>query len=134
MSGPILLTKIISKKMKVKKFGRIINISSIYGVTSKEKRSLYSSSKFGLIGLTKSSSLDLSKYNILVNSISPGIFKTKLTKKILGNKMNDVRKTIPLKKLGDPNDIANLCVFLCSNQNNYITGENIVIDGGLTSK
>ena len=84
--GPIWLTKLISTKMKKNKFGRIINISSIYGSVSKEKRSLYSSSKFGLNGLTKSAALDLAKFNILVNSISPGIFDTKLTRQVLKKK------------------------------------------------
>ena len=133
--GPIWLTKLISLKMKKKKFGRIINISSIFGKVSCEKRSLYSSTKFGLIGLTKATSLDLAKYNILVNSISPGYFKTQLTKKILGKKeIKEILKKIPLNRLGKPQEVANLCLFLCSNLNSYITGENIVIDGGFTSK
>ena len=81
--GPTWLTKLISLKMKRKNYGRILNISSIYGTVSKEKRSIYSISKFGLNGLTKSASLDLAKFNVLVNSISPGIFNTKLTRNIL---------------------------------------------------
>jgi len=119
--------------MKKNKYGKIINISSIYGCVSKEKRSLYSITKFGLNGLTKSSALDLAKFNILVNSISPGVFNTKLTRKIL--KKNDIKKVkldIPLKKLGNPESIASLCIFLCSDYNKYITGQNIIIDGGYT--
>jgi 3-oxoacyl-[acyl-carrier protein] reductase len=134
LEGPIWLSHLISKKMIKYNFGRIINISSIYGVVGKQKRSLYSSTKFGLIGLTKSSALDLAKNNILVNSISPGIFKTKLTKKILGKAgMTKARSAIPLGKLGNPEDLANLCLFLCSTYNQYITGENIVVDGGYTA-
>lgn len=133
--GPVWLTKLISLKMKKNKFGRIINISSIYGNVSKEKRSLYSISKFGLNGLTKSSALDLAKFNILVNSISPGVFNTQLTKKILKHRgIKLVKKNIPLGRLGDPEMIANLCIFLCSDLNNYITGQDIVIDGGYTSQ
>ena len=133
--GPIWLTKLVSLKMKKNKFGRIINISSIYGTVSKEKRSLYSVSKFGLNGLTKSSAIDLAKFNILVNSISPGVFNTKLTRKILNNKgIKQVKKNIPLGRIGDPKMIANLCVFLCSDFNNYITGQDIIIDGGYTSQ
>ena len=133
--GPIWLTKLVSLKMKKKKFGRIINISSIYGTVSREKRSLYSVSKFGLNGLTKSSALDLAKFNILVNSISPGVFNTKLTRKILKNKgIKKVKQNIPLGKIGDPKMIANLCVFLCSDLNNYITGQDIIVDGGYTSQ
>lgn len=132
--GPTWLTSIIAVKMKKNKSGRIINISSIYGSVSKEKRSLYSITKFGLNGLTKSSALDLAKFNILVNSISPGVFNTKLTRKILKKDgMKKVKLKIPLKKLGNPESLANLCVFLCSSYNNYITGQNIIIDGGYTS-
>ena len=106
--GPVWLTKLISAKMKKNKFGRIINISSIYGSVSKEKRSLYSTSKFGLNGLTKSAALDLAKFNILVNSISPGVFDTKLTRQVLKKKgINKVKKDIPLGKIGDPKMIAN---------------------------
>ena len=132
--GPTWLTKLISLKMKRKNYGRILNISSIYGTVSKEKRSIYSISKFGLNGLTKSASLDLAKFNILVNSISPGIFNTKLTRNILKKSgLKKVKKKIPLGKIGEPEMIANLCLFLCSDSNNYITGQNIIIDGGYTS-
>lgn len=134
LEGPIWLSQIISKKMIKYNFGRIVNISSIYGVVGKQKRSLYSSTKFGLIGLTKSSAIDLAKNNILVNSISPGIFKTKLTEKILGKLgMTKAKNAIPLGKLGSPRSIADLCLFLCSSYNQYITGENILIDGGYTA-
>ena len=132
--GPTWLTSIVAAKMKKNKSGKIINISSIYGTVGKEKRSLYSITKFGLNGLTKSSALDLAKFNVLVNSISPGVFNTKLTRKILKKDgMKKVKLKIPLKKLGNPESLANLCVFLCSNYNNYITGQNIIIDGGYTS-
>ena len=118
-----------------RKFGRIINISSIFGVVSKSGRSLYSTTKFGLIGLTKSSALDLAKYNILVNSVSPGVIKTKLTKSILSSKqLSKIRQDIPLKKLGDVSDVSNLVCFLCSELNNYITGQNFIVDGGYTAK
>ncbi len=132
---PALITKLVSKNMIKNKKGRIINISSIFGVVSKEMRSAYSSSKFGILGLTKSSALDLANKNILVNSISPGFINTELTRRILKKSgMKIMAKTIPLKRVGKVEEIALLTVFLCSNYNTYITGQNIVIDGGFTVK
>ena len=131
--GPFVLTREISKIMKKNKYGRIVNIASIFGVISREKRAAYSSTKSGLIGLTKATALDLAKDNILVNSISPGFINTELTKNILGEKsMKEISSSIPLKRLGDPDEIAKLVLFLTSDQNTYITGENIIIDGGYT--
>lgn len=133
--GPALMTKEISKIMIKNKSGKIINISSIFGVVGKEKRSLYSSTKFGLIGLTKSTSLDLAKHNILVNSVSPGVIGTGLTKKVLSLKeLKKIKKEIPLNKLGEPKDVSYLICFLCSKFNKYITGQNFLIDGGYTAK
>ena len=132
-SGPFVLTREISKIMKKNKYGRIVNIASIFGVISREKRAAYSSTKSGLIGLTKATAHDLAKDNILVNSISPGFIDTELTKNILGEKsMKEISSSIPLKRLGDPDEIAKLVLFLTSDQNTYITGENIIIDGGYT--
>ena len=131
--GPFVLTRAISKIMKKNKYGRIVNIASIFGVISREKRAAYSSTKSGLIGLTKATAHDLAKDNILVNSISPGFINTELTKNILGEKsMKEISSSIPLKRLGDPDEIAKLVLFLTSDQNTYITGENIIIDGGYT--
>jgi len=131
--GPFVLTREISKIMKKNKYGRIVNIASIFGVISREKRAAYSSTKSGLIGLTKATAHDLAKDNILVNSISPGFIDTELTKNILGEKsMKEISSSIPLKRLGDPDEIAKLVLFLTSDQNTYITGENIIIDGGYT--
>ena len=132
---PTILTKIISQNMIKKKSGKIINISSIFGSVSKSQRSAYSSSKFGLIGFTKSTSLDLAKYNILVNSVSPGFIDTKLTRKILKKKgINKMSRKIPLNRLGNVKEISSLINFLSSKYNTYITGQNMIIDGGFTSE
>ena len=135
LKGPIIMTKQISKIMIKNRSGKIVNISSIFGVVGKSGRSLYSTTKFGLIGLTKSSALDLAKYNILVNSVSPGVINAGLTKKILNSKeLKKIKSEIPLNRLGEPLAVSYLVCFLCSNLNTYITGQNFVIDGGYTSK
>ena len=135
LRGPIIMTKQISKIMIKRRKGKIINISSIFGTVGKSGRSLYSSTKFGLVGLTKSASLDLAKYNILVNTISPGVINTGLTKKVLNSvEEKRIKNDIPLKKLGKASDVSYLVCFLCSDFNNYITGQNFIIDGGYTSK
>jgi 3-oxoacyl-[acyl-carrier protein] reductase len=121
--------------LKKGKGGKIINISSIFGVVSREKRSMYSASKSALLGLTRASALDLSKHNVLVNSVSPGFVNTSLTRKILGKKgMKNIIKEIPIKRMATTKDISNLIIFLCSNYNSYITGQNFIIDGGVTCK
>ena len=136
VQGPLFLTKEVSKIMLKKgKGGKIINISSIFGVVSREKRSMYSASKSALLGLTRASALDLSKHNVLVNSVSPGFVNTSLTRKILGKKgMKNIIKEIPIKRMATTKDISNLIIFLCSNYNSYITGQNFIIDGGVTCK
>ena len=86
-----------------------------------------------MIGLTKACALDLAKYNILVNSLSPGFVNTLLTKKILGKKlMKKMEKNIPIKKMASPEDIVPYIIFLTSDYNQYITGQNCIIDGGYT--
>jgi 3-oxoacyl-[acyl-carrier protein] reductase len=135
LRAPYLMTKLVSKIMIKQKKGYIVNISSIFGVISKEKRAAYSASKSGLIGLTKASSIDLAKYNILVNSVSPGFVETELTKKILSIKdIVLLKNNVPLKRFAKKEEITNLIFFLCSKYNTYITGQNIIIDGGFTLK
>ena len=135
LKGPIIMTKQISKIMIKNRSGKIVNISSIFGVVGKSGRSLYSTTKFGLIGLTKSSALDLAKYNILVNSVSPGVINAGLTKKILNSKeLKKIKSEIPLNRLGKPLAVSYLVCFLCSELNNYITGQNFIVDGGYTAK
>ena len=117
---PAQIIKFTSRRMIKRRKGKIINISSIFGSISKSKRASYSSSKSGLIGLTKASALDLAKYNILVNSVSPGFIDTKLTRKILGkNLMKKMKNQIPLKKIAKPDEIIPYIIFLSSDNNNY---------------
>jgi 3-oxoacyl-[acyl-carrier protein] reductase len=133
LTGPYILTKEISKTMIKRRKGNILNISSIFGSVGKEKRSSYSSSKWGLIGLTKSSSLDLAKYNIIVNSLSPGVIASELSNNILGKKgINNIIKLIPMNRLAQRQEVVKVIAFLVSSQNSYITGQNIIVDGGYT--
>ena len=124
--------KAVSKNMIKNKKGKIINISSIIGLTGNVGQSNYAASKAGIIGLTKSIAKELSSRNINVNAIAPGYIETEMT-----NNLNDKNKTkftnqIPLNRLGKTKDISNLVLYLASEYANYITGQTITIDGGLT--
>jgi 3-oxoacyl-[acyl-carrier protein] reductase len=134
LRGPFLLTQAVSEKMKKKKSGKIINIASIFGVVSKENRAVYSTTKWGLIGFTKAVALDLASFNVQVNAVSPGFVNTDLTRRILGpENLKQLVETIPQGRLAQPDEIAKVVLFLCSALNTYITGQNIVVDGGFTS-
>ena len=135
LRGPYKMTKAIARKMQVQKSGKIINIASIFGVISKSKRSVYSSTKWGLIGFTKGVALDLAPYNILVNSVSPGFVNTELTRKILSQKdIGQLENEIPLHRFAQPDEIVKVILFLASEHNTYLTGQNIIIDGGFVSR
>jgi len=134
LSAPFKIIQAISNKMISQKYGRIINIASIFSIISKERRSVYSSSKFGLNGLTVGVSNDLARFNVLVNSVSPGFIMTDLTKKNLTEKeIKALEEIVPAKRLGKVEDISNVVVFLLSDLNQYLTGQNIFVDGGFTN-
>jgi 3-oxoacyl-[acyl-carrier protein] reductase len=132
--APLKLIQYCVKNMKQNRFGKIVNISSIWGVKSKEKRTLYSGTKFGLIGQTKALCQELGEYNILINSICPGFTATNLTMESLSKEeLGDIQKQIPLGRLASPKEIAKSVKFLVSDENSYITGQTLVIDGGFTA-
>ena len=118
------------------KNGSIINISSIFGQVAGQKRAVYSMTKFGLEGLTKGMAIDLAKYNIRVNSISPNIVLTPRTKKYFADKVYNkyIKKNTPLNKIVTVSDVATSVAFLASEASSMITGTSIIIDGGWTAK
>ena len=129
--APIKLIRGIVPHMMEKNYGRIVNISSIWGITSKEKRSIYSATKFGINGITKTFAKELGNYNILVNSICPGYVNTEMTKKnVTEIDKKEILKSIPLNRFAEPIEIGYLVKFLISDENTYITGQSIIIDGG----
>lgn len=135
LEAPILITGVLSKYMAKNQYGRIVNIASIFGVVSKAHRSAYTASKAGLIGVTKTMALDLAPSNILVNAVSPGFIETDLTRQVLGESgIQEMTKRIPQGRLGRPTEIANYILFLASDFNTYMTGQNIVVDGGFVSE
>lgn len=131
LAAPFMITREVSRMMKTNGYGRIVNISSIFGEISRERRSIYSMSKFGLNGLTLASSNELARYNVLVNAISPGFVLTDLTKGILSKKeIEELSKQVPLGRFAEPSEISKAVIFLASDMNTYISGQNIVVDGG----
>ena len=134
LSAPFRLLKAVSKKMISHQYGRVINIASIFSKISKEKRSAYSATKFGLHGLTVGVSNDLARHNILINTLSPGFVMTDLTRKNLSvTEMEQLAHQVPAKRLAEVKDISNVAIFLLSEMNTYLTGQNIVVDGGFTN-
>jgi len=132
LKGVFNCTKAVLPKMIEQKSGNIINISSIAGAEIGYLNLVhYSASKAGVLGFTRSAALELAQYGIRVNAIAPGAIETPGTK-VLGEVLKQVEQTIPQKRIGQPEDIANLVVFLASDDSSYIIGQLIVVDGGLT--
>ena len=123
--------KSVSKTMIRNNYGRIINITSVIGLIGNKGQCNYSASKSGIIGLTKSIAKELASKNITVNAIAPGYIATDMTENLAEENQQQLLNTIPLNRLGTPDDIANLACFLLSEEASYITGQTINVDGGM---
>ena len=133
LSAPLQIIQHCVPYMKEQQSGRIINLSSIWGVRSKEYRTLYSGTKFGLIGYTKALARELAEDNILVNAVCPGFIDTELTAKSLSeSQKEELLKQVPLNRLGKPEEIAKHILYLAT-ENTFITGQATIIDGGFLS-
>jgi 3-oxoacyl-[acyl-carrier protein] reductase len=134
LRAPFMLCRTLGEKMKRNGYGRIVNIASIWSVVTRPGRSIYAITKTGLTGLTRTLAVELASHNVLVNAVSPGFTMTELTKKSLSKKEKDtLMASVPAGRFAEPAEIANLVLFLASEMNTYITGQNIVIDGGFTN-
>jgi 3-oxoacyl-[acyl-carrier protein] reductase len=131
LNGTFNTIQCISRHMMRQRSGRIINMTSVIGITGNLGQANYAASKAGVIALTKSAAKEFASRNITVNAIAPGFIKTKMTE-VLGEKVKeDILTKIPMKKEGKPEDIANVAVFLALDETNYITGQVINVDGGM---
>lgn len=133
VTAPFMLCRAVVPGMRRQRFGRIVNITSIWSVVSKAGRSAYSASKFGLLGLSRALALEVAADNILVNCVAPGVVDTELTRSVLGEKgIAEMLEQIPIRRLARPEEIARYVRFLASEENTYMTGQNIIVDGGFT--
>jgi 3-oxoacyl-[acyl-carrier protein] reductase len=131
LKGTFNFSKACSKYMIKEEWGRIINITSIIGEMGNAGQANYAAAKAGIIGFTKSIAKELASRKITVNAIAPGFIKTPMTESLPENIKENYRKIIPLGREGEPEEIANLCLFLASEEASYITGQVIRIDGGM---
>ena len=131
LKGSFNCIRFAIRQMMRKKYGRIINITSVSGVAGNAGQANYSASKAGLIGLTKSVAKELASRNITANAIAPGFVKTEMTDVLSDEVKEAAMKQIPLGRFAEPEDIANAAVFLASDMASYITGQVLLVDGGM---
>ena len=129
--GTFNMSKNVIPYMMKKRNGRIINISSVVGISGNAGQTNYAASKAGIIGFTKSLAKEVASRNILVNAVAPGFIETSMTAVLKDEIKEEIAKQIPLKRMGTPEDVANVVSFLVSEKSNYITGQVINIDGGM---
>ncbi len=133
VTAPFMLCQAVIEGMRHRGWGRIVNISSIWGKISKAHRASYSVSKFAIDGLTSAISAEVASEGILVNSVAPGFIDTELTRSVLGiDGLRDLELQVPAKRVGTVDEVAKLVVWLAGPDNTYISGQNIAIDGGFT--
>lgn len=125
------LTKAATKPMMKAKSGSIINLTSVVGIRGNAGQANYAASKAGIIGFTKSVALELGSRNIRSNAIAPGFIETEMTDELNAASIEEWKKTIPLKRGGQPEEVAEACVFLASDMSRYITGQVLQVDGGM---
>jgi 3-oxoacyl-[acyl-carrier protein] reductase len=133
LNAPFRLIQAFAPQMKERRWGRVVSISSIFGVVARAQRAAYSTTKSALAGLTRTAAIELGPQNVLVNCVAPGYVETALTRQ--NNSPDELQRiagTIPLARLAQPEEIAKFVAFLCSDDNTYITGQVLVADGGFT--
>lgn len=134
LEAPLRLTRVVSRLMKSNRYGRIVNVASVFGVVGKGRRAIYSMTKFGVRGLTVATAHDLASYGVLANAVSPGFVRTDLTDRILSpEQQTELVAQVPLGRFATPEEIAPVILFLASSLNSYLTGQNIIVDGGFVS-
>lgn len=131
LTAPFILTRGALPGMRQRRWGRIVNIASAFSVVSREGRAAYSSAKSGLLGLTRTAAIEGGPFNVLVNAVAPGYVRTALTEQNNPpQRIAEICSTIPVGRLAEPYEVANLVAFLSGEGNTYITGQLISIDGG----
>jgi 3-oxoacyl-[acyl-carrier protein] reductase len=131
--APLRLAKALAPPMMERRYGRIVNISSILAVVTRAGRLMYSTAKAGLGGMTRTLAVELAPYNVLVNALAPGYVNTELTRRNNTEaEIEAIGKTIPAGRLAEPEEIAEVAAFLASDRNSYVTGQLIMVDGGYT--
>ena len=131
LKGTFNCTKAVSRLMIKQRYGKIINIASIIGIIGNPGQANYSASKAGIIALTKTAAKELASRNINVNAVAPGFIQTEMTSKLPEELKQKMQEAIPLGRFGSPVDVASVCVFLASEDASYITGQTIIVDGGM---
>lgn len=131
--APFALCRALLPGMVRRRWGRIVNVSSIFGVVSRDRRGAYSASKFALDGMTASLAAECAASGVLANCVAPGFVDTDLTRRVLGLEgMKELAGRIPARRLAKPAEIAAFAAWLCGPENTYISGQNLVIDGGFS--
>ncbi len=133
LRGAFLFSRAASRYMMRQRFGRIINMSSVSGIVGNAGQTNYSASKAGLIGMTRSLARELAGRNVTINAVAPGFIVTDMTRAIAAVAMDEAKKRIPAKRLGEPEDVAAAVLFLASPAASYITGHVLTVDGGMTA-
>ena len=131
LKGTFNCIKAASKVMIKQRSGKIVNITSIIGVIGNAGQANYSASKAGIIALTKTAAKELSSRNVNVNAVAPGFIQTEMTARLPEDLKQKMKQAIPLNKFGSPEDVAAVCLFLASDEASYITGQTIIVDGGM---
>ena len=135
LTAPFLLSKAVLPGMVKRRFGRIVNIASIFSFVTWERRAVYSASKGGLIQLTKTMALEVVTAGVTVNAVCPGVFRTPMNEQLLGDPVHqNFLRAIPMGRLGEPEELAGLVAYLCAPQAAYITGAALIVDGGWTAR
>ncbi|MDH7481334.1 MAG: 3-oxoacyl-[acyl-carrier-protein] reductase [Armatimonadota bacterium] len=131
LKGTFNCTKAVIRPMLKQRSGKIVNVASVMGIIGNIGQANYSASKAGIIGLTKTTARELGSRGINVNAVAPGFIQTAMTDELPEDIRENISKQIPLQRLGTPDDVAGLIVFLCSEDSSYITGQVINVDGGM---
>ena len=132
LKGTIMTTSYVSKHMIHEQYGKIVNISSMWGVIGASMESVYSASKGGINAFTLSLAKELGPSNITVNAVCPGLIDTNMNKNLDKETVHAIIESTPMQRIGTPKDVANLVKFLCSDKSSFITGQIIMVDGGFT--